>query len=168
MEGGRRSFTTGTEAEYFFKVVRKQKNYLLWCSLPPKTLPSLTVQMGGCRLADWDSQSLKILLIFINPPTSLDQPWMQMGTTLKSDSILGKELLSPWPLVSPWERAGSTEEQWFSNVVLRPAASASPRNLWEVQILVLLPPPRPNESETLGWEPEKCVWRSTAGDSDTW
>lgn len=57
----------------------------------------------------------------------------------------------------------SSLTQWSSKSSPRPAASVSPRNLLEMQILWLYP--RPNESET-GSGNRNSVWTSPPGDSD--
>lgn len=52
--------------------------------------------------------------------------------------------------------AEAAPEQWFSKCVLRSAASVSPRNWLEIQILGFL-----------GWGPAICVFTRLLGDSDT-
>ena len=61
----------------------------------------------------------------------------------------------------PMDRSSSTSQI----VVPRPAASASPGNMLEMQILN--PHPRPNESETLGVGPVICGLTSCAGGADS-
>ena len=60
-------------------------------------------------------------------------------------------------LLCPW-----FDFHFFNTVVPGPAASASPGNLWEMQILESYP--RPTESETLGVEPSSWPLTCTLGD----
>lgn len=156
MEGERTSFTPGSLAEYFFEVIKsKKKKYLLWYSLPQNLY-------YPCRLANWDSQRLKILPVFVNPLISSGQPWMLFNTW-------GKALLYTWLIVSTWKIPKNNKcydlEWWFSKCYLQTSGLSILEFIRNSNIR--LPTHKHNKSEILGWDPEMCIWRSPAGDSDT-
>lgn len=63
-----------------------------------------------------------------------------------------------------WQNQGKPAKPVVLSVIPRPATSASPGSLLEMQIG--RPHPRPVESETLGWGPAICVLTSLLSDSD--